>query len=446
MRIIQLSVSSAILATIISGCSQSELVSNLPADSFYESDAHRAMRLASLKGNSSLKEKQDKRDKSDTQQAEQKVKLIPVQNVYKPEAQKISFFNYKKPHPSHSVTKKIISANIKPDQCRVKVKSPAKYITKTRRVFIQKASVKRILIRAPQYRWVNKKILVRKPSYKTRTILPAQYKTRTTRVRVKPASYAWSKGRGEVNRRDSKTGKMMHLVKVPAQYKTVKKQYLYRPAKISRTLIPAVYKTVRYKKRISDAIYKTVQKPAKYKLKKYRVKVSAERYVWQSGSCKGKTTRHLVQKHKTATLTNIVAKQTKKSHKQTTNKQNASLLRQYQKTVLLKKPVIRKQIAESGYMQLDPLKKNTFRVKNIKPELSIKAKKSAKAEKSADKKKRLVVSIQKSLKKKGFYPGAIDGKLGAWTAAALQAFQSSQGLPVGKLNKETFVALGMIRS
>jgi peptidoglycan hydrolase-like protein with peptidoglycan-binding domain len=35
--------------------------------------------------------------------------------------------------------------------------------------------------------------------------------------------------------------------------------------------------------------------------------------------------------------------------------------------------------------------------------------------------------------------------MGAGTAAALKAFQSSRGLPVGVLTKDTFRALGLIR-
>ncbi len=57
----------------------------------------------------------------------------------------------------------------------------------------------------------------------------------------------------------------------------------------------------------------------------------------------------------------------------------------------------------------------------------------------------IVSGIQKALKAKGFDPGSMDGKMGPGTAAALKAFQSSRGLPVGQLNKDTFRALGLIR-
>ncbi len=53
----------------------------------------------------------------------------------------------------------------------------------------------------------------------------------------------------------------------------------------------------------------------------------------------------------------------------------------------------------------------------------------------------IVRQIQQSLKKNGFYPGAIDGTIGEETMKAVIAFQEKQGLPRGGLDMDTFHAL-----
>jgi len=52
--------------------------------------------------------------------------------------------------------------------------------------------------------------------------------------------------------------------------------------------------------------------------------------------------------------------------------------------------------------------------------------------------------IQEALKSKGDDPGAIDGRMGRKTHAALRAFQKSNGLKVtGSLDNETADKLGV---
>ena len=87
------------------------------------------------------------------------------------------------------------------------------------------------------------------------------------------------------------------------------------------------------------------------------------------------------------------------------------------------------------------------------PKSEIKTTEKLAAEVNAPKKKdskaeiqqNIVYGIQAALKSKGYNPGKLDGKMGANTAAALKAFQSSRGLPVGVLSKDTFRALGLVK-
>ena len=55
-----------------------------------------------------------------------------------------------------------------------------------------------------------------------------------------------------------------------------------------------------------------------------------------------------------------------------------------------------------------------------------------------------VLTVQKKLKNWGYYDGVVDGEFGYRTEQAVKAFQKKNGLDVtGKVNDETFVALGM---
>ena len=55
----------------------------------------------------------------------------------------------------------------------------------------------------------------------------------------------------------------------------------------------------------------------------------------------------------------------------------------------------------------------------------------------------VVMSIQKSLKAAGHYPGEIDGVIGKDTITSIRSFQQAKGLPVGQLTMKTLDALGV---
>ena len=62
---------------------------------------------------------------------------------------------------------------------------------------------------------------------------------------------------------------------------------------------------------------------------------------------------------------------------------------------------------------------------------------------SSDKGRADVEQVQKALKEKGHYAGAVDGVMGPQTSAALKAYQKEQGLGVtGRLDDATLGKLG----
>ncbi|MCK5896381.1 MAG: hypothetical protein KAG20_06220 [Cocleimonas sp.] len=181
----------------------------------------------------------------------------------------------------------------KTKQCYKKVKKPATYKTTTKKVLLQKAITKRVLIRKPHYGWKIKKVKVKPITYSYRFI-PAQYKTVKKRVMIKPSYLTWKKGKGLITRIDHTTGEILCRVKIPAVYIDRNQRQLVRPAHKVKKIHPALYKQQKTRKLLSPAQFKTITTPARYTTKKYRVKIKASSYLLKPIDCK-------TQKNKTYT-------------------------------------------------------------------------------------------------------------------------------------------------
>lgn len=71
-----------------------------------------------------------------------------------------------------------------------------------------------------------------------------------------------------------------------------------------------------------------------------------------------------------------------------------------------------------------------------------KAKKVAMARKASKKGSPRIMAMQKALKKAGYDPGPVDGKIGKKTRVALAAFQKANGIkPTGRYGKQTSAKL-----
>ncbi len=455
----KLSVSSAILAAVLSGCSQQQVIGGSQV-------AGSPLTGGSQVSGSSQNQIEGGSQVGSQQQIESAAPaVIPrVAPVVRRAPVRKPVRVVRRPRPTHSVKRGLGLPPAKPGQCFAKVKVPATYQTKSRRVLIQKATSARKLVRAPQYRWINKKVLVRKPTYRTR-VIPAQYKTVNNRVLVKPAFNTWRPGHGAITRIDNMTGKIMCRVRVPAVYKNVQRRVLVRPAQKLRTLIPAAYKTVKQKQFVAPAQYRTVKTPARYKTQNYRVQTRSARYVWRSILCKTNAPKRAYKHYKKApprkqykravVKRQPVMRTVKKQYRpRPVNNQGISYQdflkvmragpvkakptkRKAKKAVLKRSKKVRKPVKMKAPVTKKPV---------IKKAVAKVAKTTApKKQNKADSKKSIVYGIQKALKAKGFDPGSMDGKMGPGTAAALKAFQSSRGLPIGQLSKDTFRALGLIR-
>lgn len=455
----QLSVSSAILAAVLSGCSQQQVIGGSQVSGSQSLGGGSQV----LGGGSQQQNEGGSQVSGSQQQVEAAAPVVVAKPtpappkaapkpVYRPKPKRV-YAKKSKPRVTHSVKRTGMGLPpAKPGQCFAKVKVPAKYVTKSKRVLVEKASSKRVLVRAPQYRWINKRVLVRKATHVNRTI-PAQYRNVTKRILVKPAYNTWRKGHGAITRIDNMTGEIMCRVTVPAVYKNVQQRVLVRPAQTVRKFVPAVYKTVKQKKRISGAIYKTVKRPARYKTTNYRVKTSGARYVWRPVMCK---TNAKKRAHTYKAVNKKPVMRTQATKKQYTPNQGISYsdyLKVMNAPLRAKKPVIKKKATKKKVVQkaVAPAPMPKAATPKVEPKQAVKTPAPTTMEKAAEKpsktaiKQNIVYGIQAALKTKGFDPGKLDGKMGPSTAAALKAFQSSRGLPIGVLSKDTFRALGLVR-
>ena len=243
-----------------------------------------------------------------------------------------------------------------------------------------------------------------------------------------------------------------------------------------------MYKTVKQKKRVSGALYKTVHRPARYKTQNYRVKVAGARYVWRPVHCAKNSSKNYKHKHN-ARKAAMMHKPVKRVHRQHYKRPAAgnsgisyaeymAVMRAPLKSKPSKRKVSKKKVAKKmmtpkkmkapkqampkteAEIKMAPKSEAKTTMKELKKETSVKAEPkvdaatkpaAAKKDDKAKIQQNIVYGIQAALKSKGFNPGKLDGKMGANTAAALKAFQSSRGLPVGVLSKDTFRALGLVK-
>lgn len=177
---------------------------------------------------------------------------------------------------------------------------------------------------------VTERVMV-KGAYETiEQVSPARYETVTERVLVAPARTEWkpstgriygnavADGSGElITKSDAKTGELMCLVEIPAEYKTVTKRVLKEPAQTRKVTVPAEYKTVtkRIPKKVftktikTEPVYETMTRrvvdrpaserrieiPAEYETLTRRVKVSDGDVKWMPVLCETNVTTETVR-------------------------------------------------------------------------------------------------------------------------------------------------------
>ena len=429
---IKLSVSSILLAGVMTGCSQQQI----------QTDSINGI----LRGASEVS------SESYTPKAIHNSRINNKVKIHKKKKKK------KKKKSARKSKKNIGFPPAKPGQCYAKVKKAANYKTLTKRILVKKASSKRVFVRGAQYQWLNRRVLVKPASY-TQRVIPAVYKTVTKRVMIKPSYLKWKKGKGLITRIDNTTGEILCRVRVPAVYKKVRRKVLVRAARIIKIPHAAIYKTIKNKRLISPVQYKTVRTPARYKTKKYRVKTTSAKYVWRQVICETnvskshKTRKHYKKRYKAkihrakATVRKYPKQQRRVVRAKSNNRQYLA-----EKRNNIRKASYSRKMASPQRVRATTSQSKIVKTTNLvpKPKAHVdQIERLRKAHKSNQPKVRLtkanaIFRIQTALSERGFKLGKIDGKLGPATVRALTAFQRKNGLTTGKLNRATLQALDLI--
>ncbi|MFK7969545.1 MAG: peptidoglycan-binding protein [Bacteroidia bacterium] len=333
-----------------------------------------------------------------------------------------------------------VPPNAEPGKCYAKCVIPDQYKTVTEQVLVKEAATRRSVVPA-QYETVTERMLVQEEAtsltpiaavyetvtervlskeagtrlvsvpavYETVTervvdkaertdkrIVPPVYETVTERIKVADATTRWEKGKKDPNclSADPDDCRVMCLVEVPAQYRTVTKKVIKTPASVKEVPVPATYKTLTKKVLKTPATTRTVEIPAEYK-------TVTKRVLKTPASVKSAT---IPAKYRTVTKT--IVKTPENVREETIPAEYATVT----KTVL---------VSKGGYTEWrEVLCESDLTTDRIR-------------------------QIQRALKAAGYDPGPFDNIFGSQTRAALTKYQRDNGLPVGRLDKKTLSALGV---
>jgi len=286
-----------------------------------------------------------------------------------------------------------------------------------------------------QFETQEQKIEVIPPSKKVVDI-PPKYEYAEEKVLVEEAKTVWKKGQNPAQKLSGATGEIMCLVKVPAKYKTIKKQVVVSPARTEVQEIPAEIKTVKVKHLVAAPTVKNTVIPAVHKTIKKKVPDTAASFMWtdaQTGADKPwRYTGHQVCLVETPAVTKDVTK------------------------VVLETPAtVKEEVIPATYKTVK-VEKLVTPAKELKTPVEAEYKMVEKRKKVANTHvgwqrilcqtnmtKDVIAKIQTALNEKSYKAGKPDGALGRGTRNALERFQKDNGLATGGITYETLNALGI---
>lgn len=172
------------------------------------------------------------------------------------------------------------------------VEIPAKYKTVKKQVIKTPATIKEIEEPA-----VYKTVQVRKlisPEQEKRTKIPAEYQKVSKRKKISDAQFIWQATHAEGKPEGRPTGTQICLKEVPAQYKTVTKLVVKKPAGFAKQELPPVTETVKVRKLVTNASEKRSEIPAEFRTVAKRSKVGNESLEWRQVLCETNMTKDVV--------------------------------------------------------------------------------------------------------------------------------------------------------
>ncbi len=262
---------------------------------------------------------------------------------------------------------------------------PAHYEWQEEQVLVKEASSRIEQIPAV-YKTVDERVLVKEASTRLEAV-PAQYDWVEEEIVDRPAHTMWKKGGKLQENLDNSTGEVVCLVEIPAIYRTVRKRVLVSPPTTRTVEIPAAYNRVQKQVLVSDATTRTIPVPAEYETIRKRVLVSPASTVVTEVPAEYATVR--VQR--------------------------------------LVSPAVAKSIPEASeyetVAQTHLVRASSIEWRPVLCETNLTNER--------------VQWIQKALKKAGYNPGRIDGRISAETLSATEAYQTDRDLATGGITWET---------
>ncbi len=312
---------------------------------------------------------------------------------------------------------------------------PAEYTYENETVLV-KGAYDVVSVAEPEYRWVEKQVLVKEASTELKTI-PAVYGTETEQVVDVAAHTIWKKGTGPIQKIDAATGEIMCLVEVPATYKTVSRTILQSPARTEQVTIPAVYKTVKVRELATGAQEVRTEVPAVYDTVKVQKKLSETAFVWheihnthhpkqtRTGNKICLTEKPAVYETVTTTVVDTPAS--------TARVEIPAVYKTVEVTKLVKDASESREVIPAEYTEVVS---QELQAEGFMEWRSILCETNMTTSTIGD--------IQRALMQRDYNPGRVDGVIGSETMGAVNAFQRDNGLPTDKyINMETIKALGV---
>ncbi|HHD79058.1 MAG TPA: peptidoglycan-binding protein [Epsilonproteobacteria bacterium] len=286
-----------------------------------------------------------------------------------------------------------------------------------------------------QFETQEQKIEVIPPSKKVVDI-PPKYEYTEEKVLIEEAKTVWKKGQNPAQKLSGATGEIMCLVKVPAKYKTIKKQVVTSPARTEVQEIPAEVKTVKVKHLVSAPTVKNTLVPAVHKTIKKKLPDTAASFMWtdaQTGADKPwRYTGHQVCLVETPAVTKDV-----------------------EKVVLDTPATVKEEVIPAVYKTVK-VEKLVTPAKEVKTPIEAEYKMVEKRKKLAsthvewkrilcqtNMTKDVIKKLQTALNEKSYHTGKPDGVLGRGTRNALERYQKDNTLATGGITYETLNSLNI---
>jgi len=310
--------------------------------------------------------------------------------------------------------------------------TPAQFKTETQQVLV-KPSSETISVIPARYETIEERVVVKEAS--TQVIdVPAVFRTEKQQLLIEPAKTAWKQGRGLIEKIDNVTGEILCLVEIPARFQTVNRTVLEKPATTKAVDVPAVYKTVKVQRLINPSSEQRTPVPAKFAEVTSRVKTSDAAFYWlkkgESASGDSKYTGQevcLVEKaaeYRTIKTETLKTPATTRSVEVPAEYSTVKVSRLLTPATERRIPIPAKTKVISKRVETQP---SRLEWRAVLCETNM----------TDD----IITDLQSALKREGFNPGAIDGVVGADTKRALEEYQLKNELDRGGITYQTLKEL-----